>query len=170
MGDDTETDTESTSTSENKSETESESETTSLFGDTTSVPDDLHFDVAGDIDMSERAYTHTRQSRQDYPAPVSWLVETNTDRVLIDWVVEQYLDGNDGSYSKSELADKTGISRKTLGRRIDKHVLVGVLSVDDSSYYDQYYVEDTPIVRALVVLNEIVMEEYPDDPSTIPET
>ena len=45
-----------------------------------------------------------------------------------------------------------------------------MLSVDDSSYYDQYYVEDTPIVRALVVLNEIVMEEYPDDPSTIPET
>jgi len=146
-----------------------DSDNSSLFEGATSVSEDTNIQVEGFVDLDSPKYDARRQSRQEYPAPVSWLVETNSDRLMIDWAVEQYLRGNQQSYSKSELSEEVGLARRTVQRRIDKMAEIGVLAFDDSQHYKQYYVADTPVVRALVALNEAVLTAYPDDPTQLPE-
>jgi len=143
----------------------------SLFGeDVTPVPEGATIDVSGIVESGDSPYSRTRQAREEYPAPVAWLVETGSDRVLLDWAIELYLTGDDSAYSKVEIAEETGISRRTLMRRMDRHVVVGVFGTDDSKHYKQYYVQDSPVIRALVALNEAVLVAYPDDPADLPDS
>jgi len=145
-----------------------EETTDSLFEDAHPVGD-ASIDTDGRIEIDDDIQkSSTRQNREQYPAPFSWLVETETDRIFLDWAVEMYLTDDQRSYSKRSLAKEVGISRKSVHRRVPKLVSIGVLGVDASGVYDTYYVTDTDVMRALVMLNEIILDAYPDDPTDIP--
>jgi len=146
-------------------------EPTSLFGDAAPIDDESDIQTSGEVEIDDSPQgSERRRIRKQYPAPVSWLVEYESDRYLIDWAIERYLDGDDSPHTKSDISDATGVSRKTIIRRIDKHITIGVFGVDDSRQYERYYVRDSDVMRALVQLNEAVLDAYPDDPKQLPDT
>lgn len=141
----------------------------SLFEGATTVPDDV--DVMGgrreiEIDADKRG-PRERQIREEFPAPVPWLLEYESDNMLVDLAIELYLEENDEAFSKSQLSEMTGISRASVQRQIPKHVAVGMWEEDDSGAHTRYRVGDNEVMKTLVALHFAILDAVPDDVSKI---
>lgn len=101
--------------------------------------------------------TGSRDDIIDYPSPVHDLYRTDSRQTLADFFIKIGDEWNGGakSLSKSEIMEKTGLTRRSIIDHIGTLIELGIVEVVEGDRYNRYKPAiDNPAYEALHAANE----------------
>lgn len=113
-----------------------------------------------DIGDDPSRANETRQSYEESRSPITTLFEYPARQVLVEWAVDAYFHEDEQYYNKSQLHEKTGLSRQTIHEHIDVLADFGVLEKDNGGFRPNY---DTGFCHTIGLLSNDLLEYYQGD-------
>lgn len=116
--------------------------------------------IGPDTEVAEGRANETRQSYDQSRSPVAAIFDGTSRQVLVEWACDAYANEDETFYNKSELSEKTGLSRQTIYDNVDTLVDFGILETEGEARKRYRPNTETEFCGYIIQLNNALLAFY----------
>lgn len=99
-----------------------------------------------------------KQFRDEYPSGIAWLTKDEGRRALLEFALDEAHSEKARQFTKTQLAEEVGVSRKTIYQHIDSMREAGVVAEVGDGNKRYRVCKDSNVLAAAAVLNQNIVK------------